>query len=161
MNSKELYVTICQILAMGSNETIRPTAEEFSRPASIQLAHNHGTGIISHATVEFVGVRAKFLCTIIFDGAGPHDTSVHNFNMPRTKLSMDQKALMCLAVVEFLIDQKALKADFNFIREKVLFDINSGVGSILRTYDNLKNSSATVVRRELPAEIVKTTTAPV
>ncbi len=151
MNSKELYVCIAQILSTTVDIT-RPTKTDYTREAKVVVSANHlngyGASNISHATIEFSGVRAKFLCSLIFDGAGSHDTSVHNFSMPRQKMSMEQKALACLAVVQYLIDQEYIVADMNFFKEKFHFDVSGGVGDLLKKYESLVASSKHFLLRD-------------
>jgi hypothetical protein len=61
---------------------------------------------------------------------------------------------MCLAVLDYLISEDQIDgADFDFIREKIQFDANGGVGNLLRDYDQLKAAAVAFIQREesLPA----------
>ena len=156
MNSKQLYVMICMAIAKENKpNAYNPSFHEMSASVRTQIAYNHQAAEgsnISYATLEFSGIRAKFLCTLIFDGAGEHDTSVHNFSMPRQKLNPQQKALVCLAFMEYMTTSKGgeplIAADFNFIREKIQFNVNGGVGDLLHEYDEMRNAAFEYVERK-------------
>lgn len=146
MNSKELYVAFSQVLSTNTNNPMRPTVEDFSRTVKVQIGMNHGASTISYAVLEFIGTRAKFFCQLLFDGAGANDTNVHNFTMPRQKLSMEQKGLMSLAMIDFLEEVGAVPFDFELMREKINFGVNGGLGDLLQNYDRLSASSARYVK---------------
>lgn len=147
MNSKELYVAFCQVLSSNTNNPIRPTFEDFSRPAKISIGLNHKDSTVSYAVLEFAGdTRAKFFCQMLFDGAGPNDTTVHNFTMPRQKLTMEQKGLMSLAMIDFLEEVGAVNFDFEIMREKINFGVNGGLGDLLFLYDQLSSHATRYVK---------------
>lgn len=159
MNSKQLYVMICSIISQETTVPYKPSVREFSAPVDYHIAYNHGknSDVISHASVEFKGVRAKFLSILTFDGAGPSDTAIYNFNMLRQKLSLDQKALMCLAVMEFLTHKPTppvacgwpiVDADFELLREKIQHAVSGGVGDILERYDLMRESAFIYVEQK-------------
>lgn len=149
MNSKELYVAICTILSLETNNTTKPKRADYMRYAQSSVSYNHKHNVASMATLEYAGTRANFQCIILFDGAGGNDTSIHNFFMPRQKLNIHQKALMALSVLDYLIGEDQIDdADFDFIREKFQFDANGGVGNLLEDYDKLKAAAVAFVQRE-------------
>ena len=139
MNSKQLYVNISQIISSDETGWAMPT--DFDREAIVHISRASNNNI-SHITMEFAGIRAKFLSCIIFDGSGNYGTSVHNFAMPRLKLSLHQKALAALSLLQFLIDEGHLDANFDFFREKICSDLNGGVGTTLIKYDRMCELSA-------------------
>ena len=146
MNSKELYTNLCQIIVPEGGRVTWPT--DFHREAIVHVARNNKNSAISHITVEFHGIRAKFLCCLLFDGTGDSGVSVHGFAMPRIKLSVPQRALAAMSVLQFLVDGGWLKADFNFIRERICSDVNGGTGSTSAEYDIISAHSVHYVNVE-------------
>jgi hypothetical protein len=136
MNSQELYLNICQIISEGERTPMTwPT--DFNRNIAVHVSRSSQGRNISHITVEFTGIRAKFLSCLMFDGSSDYGTGVHTFAMPRIKTTIQQKALGCLSVLEYLIDNDHLQADMAFFREKVIADLTGGVGDTLIKYDKM------------------------
>lgn len=133
MNSKQLYLNICQIISTDETGFSWPT--DYDRPAIVHVSRSSNDKSISHITLEFSGIRAKFFSCILFDGTGDYGVNVHNFAMPRLKLGLPQKALFALSMLSFLIEENYLNANFDFFREKICSDLNGGVGNILNRFD--------------------------
>ncbi len=140
MNAQELYLNISQVVSAGDTSPMTwPT--DYEREAVVHVSRSSQQGNISHITIEFSGIRAKFLSCLIFDGTSNHGTGVHNFAMPRIRTTVQQKALGCLSVLQYLIDNGHLDADFAFFREKIMSDLNGGVGDTLLKYDLMCKAS--------------------
>lgn len=140
MNAKELFLNISQIVSAGEAGPMTwPT--DFNREAVVHISRSAKQGNISHITLEFAGVRAKFLSCLIFDGAGNHGTGVHSFAMPRIRTTVQQKALGCLSVLNYLIDNNHLDAEFSFYADKIMSEINGGVGDTLLKYEAMCQAS--------------------
>lgn len=134
MNSKELYLNISQVVSAGEDGPMTwPT--DFDRQAVVHVSRSSNNGNISHVTVEFAGIRAKFLCCLIFEGTGDYGTGVHNFAMPRIRTNLQQKAIGCLSILQYLIDNHYIVANFEFFRDKIVSELNGGVGDTLIKYD--------------------------
>jgi hypothetical protein len=140
VNSKELYLNICQIISLDGMTW--PQESEYNREAVVHVSRSSNNKSISHITLEFSGVRAKFFCCILFDGSGDYGVGVHSFAMPKLKLTLPQKALASLSILKFLIDSRRLDANFEFYRERICTDLNGGVGDTLIRFDALCMKSA-------------------
>lgn len=141
MNSQELFVNLCQIISTEETGMTWPT--DYDREAVVHVSRSARRGAdqqISHITIEFAGVRAKFFCCILFDGSGPYGASFREFAMPRIRTTINQKAMGFLSVIEYLVSNGYLGCDsnFEFFREKVIADLNGGVGDTLIKYDQIK-----------------------
>lgn len=136
IDSKILFLNIAQIVSNGAGEW----PADFHREAIVQVSKNSGEHI-SHITVEFYGKRAKYLCVGLFDGSGDNGTSIHKFAMPGVKLNLRQKALLGMSLVEYLIGVKAIKSDFEYIKESFAIDVEGGSSNILNRYDEVCNAS--------------------
>lgn len=141
MNSKELYLNICQIISIDGMTW--PQESEYEREAIVHVSRSSNKTSISHITLEFAGVRAKFFCCILFDGSGDYGVGVHSFAMPKLKLTLPQKALASLSILKYLIDSGRLSANFEFYRERICTDLNGGVGDTLIRFDALCAKSVT------------------
>lgn len=140
MNAQELFLNIAQVVSAGEAAPMTwPT--DYKRQAVVHVSRSAQQGNISHITVEFTGVRAKFLSCLIFDGAGNYGTGVHSFAMPRIRTSVQQKALGCLSVLQYLIDNGHLDAQFSFYQDKIVSELNGGVGDTLIKYEAMCNAS--------------------
>lgn len=148
MNSKELYVSLNAIAsgAMFDNRLTTPRPNGFEREVLVHMSYGNGNKTtLSYVAIEYVGIRSKFFCCLTFDGEGNYSTNIHNFAMPSVKLNPRQKALATLAVLQFLIDDGYLAADFSNFRERIESDINGGANGMLDAYDAMYRESQTFV----------------
>lgn len=138
-----VYLNIHQVIANREYDVFDGvTKTDFSRPISINVSRNSNHGKdISHVTVEFAGIRAKFFCCLTFDGTGDHGASLANFAMPKLKLNASQKLVVMLSIINYMIEVGHLQADAEFYAEKLAGDLNGGVGNILSKYDAIQNNS--------------------
>jgi len=115
MNKQSLFLNIFQATSdVCGGAAITPHLE-FDLPLEVHVGRNSKNGAISHITLEFAGIRARFLCSILFNGSGPHDTCLANFHMPKRKLQSHQKAYVLLSCLDFLTSQGVVEtsmADF-------------------------------------------------
>jgi hypothetical protein len=146
MNSQELYLNISQIIS--NQETGLEWPSDYDREAVVHVSRASNENQISHITLEFAGVRAKFFSCIMFDGSGDHGVGVHSFAMPKLKLTLPQKALAALSVLQYLIDQNMINANFKFYREKICAELNGGVGHTLTKYDLICKASRDYLERK-------------
>lgn len=147
MNAKELYLNICQVVSAGEAAPMT-WPNDYDREAVVHVSRSSNGNNISHITVEFAGIRAKFLSCLIFDGTGDYGTGVHNFAMPRIRTTVQQKALGCLSVLNYLTANGYIKADFEFFRDKIVADLNGGVGDTLIKYDQMCKLSKLHIERQ-------------
>jgi hypothetical protein len=140
MNSKVLYLNICQILATSDN-AVPPWPKDYDRPIVVHVGRSTNNDAISNITVEYAGVRAKFFCGLLFDGTGDYGVSARDFFMPRVKLSIQQKALLTLSLLYFLITNGKIDATTDYFREKISSDINGGAGNVLEQFDSIYHRS--------------------
>lgn len=135
MNKHQLYLNIYQITGNADgNATIDCPPEDLARMLAVHVARNSG-GEISYITMEFTGVRSRFLCSLLFDGTGDQGTGLMNFSMPKVKLNNRQKALVLLSCLELLIDQKILHASMDYFKERISNEYGNGQVAILGQYD--------------------------
>jgi hypothetical protein len=145
MNSKEVFMNIYQIL---SSEQAISFPEDFDRELVVHVSRA-AQGNISHITLEFAGIRAKFFSCLVFDGSGDLGTSLGNFAMPKMKLQLDQKAIILLTIIEYLIENNIIKANFEFFKARISDDLSGGVGPLIAKYDRVcKNSRDYIKSKE-------------
>src|SRR5579872_3004485 len=147
MNSKQLYVNICQIISTDETGMVWP--QDYDRECVVHVSRSSNDSSISHITLEYAGIRAKFFCCIVFDGTGNYGVTAHSFAMPKLKLTLPQKALVALSVLSYLIETKHLDANFEFFREKICTDLNGGVGNTLSRFDLISFNSLEYLDRQM------------
>lgn len=149
MDQKKLFINIAQAVALNAPAFSSPTPGEYSRPVAVHVARNTHNGNISHITLEFKGVRTKFLCVAMFDGFGNYGASVNGFVMPRMKLTLEERVLIALSVFEFLCTnsdspftgEAFLVADFEEYKEKFISEIKGGVNNLAEQYRRISSIS--------------------
>jgi hypothetical protein len=139
MNSKSLYINMFQLLADHDTIRERPSQTDFSRQCFVTKAWNAGpeSDMLSLAVLEFEGQRTKFVTLITFDGSGSYGASLNSFSMPRQKLTLLTKALLMMSVMQYLIDNGELKAEFEFYIDKISHDFDGGVTDLRKKYESL------------------------
>lgn len=147
MNAQELYLNICQVVSAGEAAPMT-WPNDYDREVAIHVARSCDNFNISHITTEFKGIRAKFLSCLIFDGTGDYGTGVHNFAMPRIRTTVQQKALGCLSVLDYLTSNGYISSSFEFFRDKIVADLNGGVGDTLIKYDQMCKLSKLHIERQ-------------
>lgn len=141
MTKQELYLSIYQIIGNFNADARLDGVTDFDRELSINVARNSG-GNISHITMEFAGLRSRYLCSILFDGNGDQDTCFENFAMPKVKLNGRQRCLVMLACLNFLIANDVIKADIAYFVERLTHDQRPSTVGILQHYDNVRRTTA-------------------
>lgn len=145
MNSKEVYMNIYQVLS----DRAQSYPMDFDRKLEVHVGRA-SAGNISHITLEFYGVRAKFFSCITFDGSGDHGCNLSGFAMPKMKLDIKPRAIVFLTLLEYLIDTGVLKANFEYFKECVAMEMNGGVGDLPSQYDRVcKNSRDYIKVKEM------------
>lgn len=136
MNSQQLYLNLAQIVAIDGEDLVNPS--DYTRELLVHISRGSQNNSISHITLEFKGLKAKFFCCLTFDGSGNYGTGVHNFAMPRIKTTIQQKALACLSVLQYLIDAKHLgDSDFEYFKEKILSETSGASIALIRKYEEI------------------------
>ena len=136
MNSQKLYLNLAQIVALDGEDLVNPS--DYTREILVHVSRGSQNNFISHITLEYKGLKAKFFCCLTFDGSGNYGTGVHNFAMPRIKTTIQQKALACLSVLEFLIVNGYLgDSDFEYFKEKVLSETTGSSIALIRKYEEI------------------------
>jgi hypothetical protein len=134
MNSKEVFMTIHRALSID-NTYFGINSEDISRKLVIHVSRSSGNNNVSHITTEFAGVRAKFFCCLVFDGSGDSGISLQGFAMPKVKLALSQKAIVMLAILEYLTAHGYIDADMNFFKDRVASEFSGGTGNIVQRYE--------------------------
>lgn len=119
MTKQELYLTIFQAIGNPNANAQLLCVTDFDRDIAVNVARNSG-GNISHITMEFIGVRSRFLCSILFDGNGDQDTCFANFAMPKVKLNGKQRSIVMIACLDFLIDNGVIDASPSYFAERIV-----------------------------------------
>lgn len=141
MNAKQLFLNISQILDVEDKVNPFPFVSDMGdvphEEPEVHIATNHGSNI-SHITLEYYGEqRAKFFTCLVFDGSGDRGTDTNMIAMPRVKITMFQKALLALSVLDYLCARNLIDADFEFFRAKIAAGLNGGSNRILAVYDDM------------------------
>lgn len=149
MNSKVLYMNLYQVLS--TELSTRDAPSDFDRPLFVHVSRNNGAGgdELSHVTLEYAGVRSKFFCCLTFDGSGDAGTGLGHFAMPKMKITLTQKALMLLGVLEYLTTHSYITASFDYLLERVSMDLDGGLCDLRGKYAVLcRNSRAYIEAKE-------------
>ena len=134
MTKQELYLSIFQIIgSFHSNAQLNKTIE-FDRDLCVNVSRN-SDGKISHITMEFIGIRARYLCSILFNGNGDQDTNFDNFAMPKIKLNAKQRSLAFLACMDFLISNKVISANLEYFVDRCVQDHLPRTADIMRHFE--------------------------
>jgi hypothetical protein len=141
MNSKEVYMNTFQVLM--DRVVAYPT--DFDRELVVHVSRA-SAGNISHITMEFAGMRSKFFSCIMFDGSGDMGCGITSYAMPKSKVMVDKRALLCLTMLEYLIDTGVLKADFEYFKERISHEIQGGASDILQRYEVLSRNSRNYIK---------------
>lgn len=142
MTKQELYLAIYQ--ATGQQDGLAPLRKvfDFHRDVAVHKAKN-SNGNTSYITLEFSGLRSRYLCSILFDGSGELGVSVLNFAMPKVRLNHLQKALVLLACVEFLCGHFVLQPEnLEFYRQGISSEYGNGQTDLLIQFDQIKQVAA-------------------
>ena len=148
MNSKELFLNIYQVKSDPSLNFSFPLhgINHYDRAVDVHVARNSGRNI-SHISLEFSGVKASFLCLLMFESPNDNGVGLYGFAMMRVKLTLPQKALILLSCLNFLIDNNFLDVNFDYFREKIAMDLNDSDQYILQQYDKLLSSSKGYIKK--------------
>lgn len=140
MTRQELYLSIYQIIGAFNADARLDGVTDFDREIFINVARNSG-GNISHITTEFLGLRSRYLCSILFDGNGDQDTHFDNFAMPKVKLNSRQRCLVMLSCLDFLISNHVLKADIAYFVERLTHDQRPSTVGVMQHYARIRSAA--------------------
>lgn len=144
MTKQELYLALYQATSTADAMPNIHGVDDFDRPLAVHLARN-SNGNLSYITMEFAGVRSRFLCSLIFDGNGDLGTGFSNFSMPKVKLNPRQRSIALLACLEFLIHNKLIDADFNYYAERVTVEHQTGRNGFMEHYRMIRGYSTAYI----------------
>ncbi len=137
MNSKELFINIHQIKSDPGLKFNYPlNINHYDKQISVYVARNSGSHI-SHITMEFIGVRARYLCVLTFNTPNDMGIGLYGLAMMHVKLTLPQKALVLLSCLNYLIDNKILDADLQYFKEKIAMDLNDTDHVIVEQYEKV------------------------
>lgn len=138
MNKHYLYLSLYQALTIESCDAAIAHVEDFDRDLSVALLYNSSERL-SSVTLEFAGVKSRFLINLAFDGSGPQGIGLGGITLPHMPGARSkQKAFALLACIDFLIAEGYLRgADREFMAEKISAEYSQGSVAFLHQYDKL------------------------
>lgn len=145
MNRQELYLSICQAIGTDNAKPGLEKITDFDRPCTVVIARN-SSGNISNISIEFTGYKARFLCSVLFDGNGDQSTGFSNFSMPKVKLNPRQRATVLLCCLKFLIDNGLIAADINYFCDRVVAEHSLGQGEFIANWEAVLLASKAYIK---------------
>lgn len=136
MNKQTLFLNIFQVSSDLCEKAAIPPHTDFDLNLQVHVARNSKNASISYITLEFAGVRSRFLCSILFNGSGDHDTCLANFSMPKRKIQSHQKAVALLSCLQFLVHNKVINASWADFCASVTADYY-GPNSVIADFDRI------------------------
>lgn len=138
MNKHYLYLSLYQALTVETCDASIAHVTDFDRELSLAMLYNSSERL-SAVTLEFAGVKSRFLITLAFDGSGPHGIGLGGISLPHMPQAKNkQRAIALLAALDFLIAEGMLPgADREFLAEKIGTEYSQGSVAFLHQYDKL------------------------
>lgn len=140
MTKQQLFLMIYQATSSPEAQVGIHGVTDFDRQLSVHVARN-SNGEISYITMEFVGPRACFLSSLIFDGSGHQGTGFSNFSMPKVKLNPRQRSLVLLSCLSFLIENGILNANFSYFAERINLEHQAGRAGFIEHYRRMMRAT--------------------